>query len=94
MNSYFLYVPNTALRAFTTALELQFHIFDYGGKIVQNVKFSPVSQNSDLISLLNPTCQHESNGILSFQNRAPDNKLLKFHVNRDNQAYFKKYNFQ
>ena len=32
--------------------------------------------------------------MLSFQNRTPDIKLLKFHINRDNQAYFEKHNFQ
>ena len=28
--------------------------------------------------------------MLSFQNRVPDIKLLKFYVNRDNEAYLKK----
>ena len=32
--------------------------------------------------------------ILNFQNRAPNIKILKFHVNRDNSAYLEKYNFQ
>ena len=86
MNSYFLYKPNNALRASTAILDLQFHIFDPRGKIVQNIKFLSVSQNNDLISKSNPTNQHESRGMLGFQNRASDSKLLKFYVNRDNEA--------
>ena len=72
---------------------LQFHIFDPMGKIVQNVNFLPVSQNSDLTSKSDSTRQHKSTGMLNFQNIAPNIKLLKFHANRDNQAYLEKYNF-
>ena len=64
------------------------------GKIVQNVKFLSVSQNSNLISKLDYTCQHESKFMLSFQNRAPDNKLLKFYTNQDNRAYLEKHDFE
>ena len=32
-------------------------------------------------------------GILGFQNRVTDIKLSKFHANRDNRAYLKKYDF-
>ena len=60
------------------------------GKIIQNVKFSSISQTSDLISKLDSTRQHESNSMLSFQNRATYIKLLKFHINRDERAYFEK----
>ena len=93
MNPYLLCGPNNALRVFTTTLELQFQISVPRGKIVQNVKFSSVSQTSDLISKLNSTRQHESRGMLGFQNRALDTKLLKFHVNRDERAYLEKYDF-
>ena len=48
----------------TVALELQFHIFDPRGKIVQNVKFLSVNQTCGLISKLNPTHQHESKDML------------------------------
>ena len=63
MNSYLLYKSNSDLRAFTDAFELQFQTSDPRGKIVQNVKFSSISQISDLISKLDPTCQHESRGM-------------------------------
>ena len=94
MHSYFLYESNYALHTFTVTPNLQFHISDPSGKIVQNVNYSLVSQNSDLSSKLNPTHQHESSGMLSFQNRAPDIKLLKFHANRNNSAYLEKCDFQ
>ena len=64
------------------------------GKIVQNIKFWPVSQNNDSTLNLNLTLQHDSRGMLDFQNRPLDIKLLKFHANRDDWAYFEKYNFQ
>ena len=67
--------------------------FDLRGNIVKYVKFSPISQNSGLSSKLNPTCQHESKGMLGFQNSALDIKLLKFHTNRDNIAYLEKWIF-
>ena len=49
----------------------------------------PINQNSNLISNLDPTRQHESRGMPGFQNRVPNNKLLKIHANRDNWAYLK-----
>ena len=81
-------------RAFTVAFKLQFHIFDPKGNIVKYVKFLPISQNSGLSSKLNPTCQHESKGMLGFQNSALDIMLLKFHTNRDNITYLEKCDFQ
>ena len=92
MNPYPLYGPNSALRAFIAALELQFYISISMGKIVQNIKFSSVCQTSDLILKLDSTRQHESKGMLGFQNRA-DTKLLKFHQNRDERVYLKKCDF-
>ena len=80
LNPYLLYGPNSALCAFPAALELQFHISVPRSKIIQNVKFLSVYQTSDLISKLDFTRQHESRGMLGFQNRAPDTKLLKFHA--------------
>ena len=56
--------------------------------------FLPINQNSDSTLKLNPTRQHESMGMLGFQNRAPDTKLLKFHINQDNRAYLEKHDFQ
>ena len=57
--------------------------------MVQNVNFPPVGQNNDLCLKSNSTRQHESNGMLGFQNRALDIKILKFHTNRDNSVYLK-----
>ena len=78
---------------FTASLELQFHIFNAMGKIIQNVKFLPASQDNDLNLKLNPTHQQESRGMLCFQNIAPNIKILKFHTNRDNITYLKKCKF-
>ena len=64
------------------------------GKIVQNIKFLSVNQNSNLITNLDPNCQHEFRGMLAFQNRILDSELLKFHANRDKRAYLKKCDFQ
>ena len=94
MSSYLLYESKGALRAFTFALELKFPIFDPRGKIVQNVNFLSISQNSDLSLNVNPSRQHEYRGILGFQNRALNIKLLNFHTNQDNSAYIKKCNFE
>ena len=77
MNSYLLYKPNGTLRAFTTASELQLQTSDPRDKIIQNVKILPINQNNDLSSQLNHTRQHKSKGMLSFQNKALDIKLLK-----------------
>ena len=74
-------------------LELRFHISNSRGKIVQNVNFLSINQNSDLNSKLNPTREYESRGMLGFQNRVLDIKILQFHVNQDNSAYLKKYDF-
>ena len=63
------------------------------GKIVQNIKFSSVDQTSDLILKFDSTRQHESRGMLSFQNRTPDTKLLKFYANWDEKAYLEKCDF-
>ena len=43
LNSYLLYEPNSALYAFIDTSELQFQISNHRGKIIQNVKFLPVS---------------------------------------------------
>ena len=94
MSSYILYELNHAPRAFTATPKPQFHIFNPRGKIVKNINFSSVSQNSDLSSKLNLARQQESRAMLSFQNKALTVKLLKFHVNQDNSTYLKKYNFQ
>ena len=94
MNSYLLYGSNIALHTFTAFIELQFHISETKGKIVQNVKFLSVSQTSGLISKLDATRQHESKVMLSFQNRALDIRLLKIHTNQDNRAYLKKPDVQ
>ena len=90
MNSYYLYEPNNAFCAFTATPELQFQISDPKGKIKQNVNFFPISQNSDLISKLDPTHQQETMGMLGFHDRAPGIKLLKIQANRDNRAYLEK----
>ena len=70
-----------------------FKFSSLGDKIVQNVKLSSVSQNSDLILKLDSIHQHESRGMLGFQNRAPKNKLLNFHANQDERTYLEKHNF-
>ena len=94
MSSYLLYETKHALHTFTVTTELQFHVFNPRGKIIQNVSFSPVSQNSNLSSKLNIIHPHESMCILYFQNKASDIKLLKFHANQDNSIYLKKCDFQ
>ena len=68
--------PNHALHGFTAAPKLQFHISDPRSKIVQNVNFSPVSQNSNSSLKLNSTHYHEFRGMLGFQNRVMNIKLL------------------
>ena len=82
------------LSVFIAASELQFYISDARGKIIQNVKFSSVNQTSDLISKLDPTHQHEYMGMLGFQNKAPNIKLLKIHANQENWAYLEKHDIQ
>ena len=66
LNYYLLYESNSALRAFTATFELQLHISIPRGKIIQNIEFSSLCQNSYLISKLYSTRQHESRGILGF----------------------------
>ena len=61
--------------------------------MVQNINFLPVGQNIDLSSKLNFIHQHESRGILDFQNTVLDVKILKFHIKWDNSAYIEKYDF-
>ena len=94
LSSYLLYELNHALCSFTATPRLQFHISDPRDKIVQNVNISSVSQSSGLSSKLNLTRQHDCKGMLNFQNRASDIKLLKFYINWDNGAYLEKCNFQ
>ena len=90
MSSYILYEPNHAFRVFIDALDLQFQNSDPRGKMVQNINFSLVSQNNDSSLKLNSTHQHESRGTLGFQNRVLNVKILKFHANRDKNAYLEK----
>ena len=94
MISYLLYEPKHTLRAFTATCKLKIQNFDPMGKMVQNVNFSSVGQNGDLSLKLNPTHQHEFRGILDFQNRVLNVKILKFNSNWDNSAYLEKYDFQ
>ena len=49
--------------------------------MVKNINFSSVHHNRDLSLKLNPNRQHESRGILIFQNRVLDIKILNFHAN-------------
>ena len=94
MSFYLLYEPNHAFHAFTTTPELQYQISDPKGKIIRNVNFFSVCQNSDLSLKLNPTRQQQSRGMLNFKNRASVIKILKFYINRDNNACLEKHNFQ
>ena len=80
-SSYLLYEPNHALRALKAASMPYFHIFDPKGKMVQNIIFFLVNQNSISSLKLNLTHQHESRDMLSFQNKVPDIKILKFQAN-------------
>ena len=50
------------------------------GKIVQNVKFSPISQNSDLRLQLDSTRKNKSRGMFGSQNRAPEAYKPKLHA--------------
>ena len=63
-------------------------------KMVQNVNFLSINQNSNLSLKLNPLYQHKFMCMPGFQNRASATKILKFHTNRDNSAYLGKCNFQ
>ena len=80
MSSYLSQESNSALCMHTTTIELQIGFSKPRGKIVQNLKFSPVSQNSDLSSKLESTRQNESRGMLGFQNRALEAYKLKLHT--------------
>ena len=57
MSSYLSHESNSILRELTVASKFQIEISNLRGKIVQNVKFSSVSQNSDLSSKLDSTRQ-------------------------------------
>ena len=94
MSSHLLYESKHAIRTFTVAPELQFHISDPRGKNHLKCQFLFVSQNNDLTLKLNPNSQQESKSMLGFQNKAPNIKLLKFQANQDNNAYLKKHDFQ
>ena len=61
--------------------------------MVQNINFLSVGQNRYLSLKLNPTRQQESSGMLDFENRSLDVKILKFHTNWDNSAYLEKRDF-
>ena len=93
MSSYLLYKLNHALCVFATALDLQLHISDWGQNHLK-CQFSSISQSNGLSSNLNPNCQHESIGMIGFQNRVSDLKLLEFYTNRDNSIYLRKCDFQ
>ena len=67
MSSYLLHESNNALCALTVAPELRIIIFNPRGKIIQNVKFSLVSQNSGLSSKLDSNHQNESGEYLIFK---------------------------
>ena len=94
MSSYLLYELNHAFHAFIATPKLQFQISNPMSKIIQNINFSPVSQNSDSGLKLNSTHQHELRSMLNFQNRTPDIKILKIHANWDNSAYLENHDFQ
>ena len=94
MKLYLLYGLNNGLHTFITALELYSIFSTLGAKLSKISNFHSSVWTSDSISKLNPTCQHESKGMLGFQNRALDTKLLQFHVNRDEWAYLEKHDFQ
>ena len=48
---------------------------------------------SPLLGILSWAYKHESSGMLGFQNRAPDTKLMKIHTSRDAWAYLEKCDF-
>ena len=52
----------------TGTLELQIRVLNLRGKIVRNVKFSPVSQNSYLSLKLDFTRQNDSTHMFNFPN--------------------------
>ena len=72
----------------TAALKLQIQNLNSKGEIVQNMKISLISQNSDLSSNLGSTHQNKFGGILGFQNRASKAQKPKWHAKRCNIAYF------
>ena len=86
MSFYLSHESNNAFHALTTAPKLQIKNSNPRGKIVQNVKFSPVSQNNYLSSKLNFTRQNKSESMLSFQNKAPKTNKPKSHTKRWNKG--------
>ena len=75
-------------------LSPNFAFLTLGAKSSKMSIFFLLNQNCDLSLKLNYTHQYESKGMLDFQNKASDIKLLEFHLNRDNNAYFEKHDFQ
>ena len=81
VNEFLLYYElNDAFRAVITAPKLQIVNLNPRGKVVQNVKFLSITQNSNLSLKLDSTLR----GMLGFQNRAPEAYKPKFHVERCN----------
>ena len=50
-------------------------ILTLGVKWSKMLNFSSIGQSSELSLKLTPTCQHESKGMLRFQNKVPDVKI-------------------
>ena len=93
MSSDLLYESKNSLHKLTTTPELQVRIFNPKSKIVQNVKFSFVSQNSDLSSKSDSACQNESGCMLNFQNRALEANKSKLQAKRCNKDLSRKTYF-
>ena len=81
MSSCFYFELHGALCALIAALTLQIEILNPRDKIIQNVKFSPVSQNIDLSEKLDSSHQNEFRGMFSFQNKA--SKAYKPKITRE-----------
>ena len=62
-------------------------------KIVQNVKFFPINQNTDLSSKSYSTSQNKSEGMLGFQIRTSKANKLKLHAKWCNKGLPQKMHF-
>ena len=93
MSSYLSHHSKSALRALTASSKLQIRISNPGGKILQNINFLPISQNSYLNIKWDSTCQNKSGGMLGFQNRSQKANQSKLHAKQCNRMLSWKMHF-
>ena len=72
----------------------QFHIFDLRGKIVQNIKFSPVSQNSDYNLKIRPYSSTQVQEYAWFPKQSYRYQVIEISYKSRQLTYLEKRNFQ